>query len=84
MRVMGSGEAALGQGGVLTKVTQLVSDEAGMQTLVPPIPMPMLKIIAIPWEDKYSNIDAKVSSNFGVKFGIGFRTKGYVHGIYQL
>ena len=27
-------------------------DEAGMQTLVPPIPMLMLKIIAIPWEEK--------------------------------
>ena len=75
MRVMGSGEATLGGLWVLTKVTQLVSDEAGMQTLVPPIPMPMLKIISISWEDKYSNIDAKVSSNFGVKFGIGFWTK---------
>lgn len=37
------------------------SDAVGTQTLVPPIPMPMLITFALLREDEHSNIDAEVS-----------------------
>lgn len=53
---------------VLAKVTQLMSDEVGIQ-------YPWLLITALPWEDKYSIRDGEAPPILESIFGIEFYTK---------